>query len=157
MNVCNHNIRLEHVLVQENHGVAEYKLGDFGISQEFVSKEKNYYAAPEAFLGGYIKECDVWALGVSLYFSLTMMYPFYEMEQVDLINRIIGTEVSFHDSVWDSKSSELKDLLRGMLAKNYKERISLYEVLLHPWLKATVSSTMKQSNPQGTQIKVFCG
>lgn len=43
---------------------------------------------------------------------------------------------------WDGISDDAKDLIRKMLTVDPIARISLHEILRHPWIVNTVSSTI---------------
>ena len=83
------------------------------------------------------RKSDVYSLGVTLYILLTMCYPYN-------INKEIGKRrISLDENVY----RECKNLLRKMLRSNPKKRISLKEVMKHPWL----SNIKKESKLQTAQ------
>ena len=69
----------------------EVKLIDFGLSivnsgqnQEDELAGTIYYMAPEVFTYNYGAPCDIWALGVSLFYMLTGKLPFKGKDAKDL-------------------------------------------------------------------------
>jgi len=86
------------------------------------------YAAPEV-LGGKPyggKEQDVWALGILLYTIVYKENPFYSIDEImDRDLRI--PYVMSEDSI---------DLIRAMLDRDLETRITIEQVLAHPWCLA---------------------
>eukprot|EP00826_Nyctotherus_ovalis_P012413 TRINITY_DN1327_c0_g1_i12.p1 TRINITY_DN1327_c0_g1~~TRINITY_DN1327_c0_g1_i12.p1 ORF type:complete len:332 (-),score=75.95 TRINITY_DN1327_c0_g1_i12:440-1435(-) len=75
---------------------------------------------------------DVWALGVVLYFLLYGKLPFNGSNEKALIENIINKEPEFPaDKV---VSEHCINLLTQMLNKDCISRISMEELLKHPWL-----------------------
>ena len=83
------------------------------------------YAAPEVLAGQPYrgKEQDVWALGILLYTIIYKENPFYSIDEImdhDLRVPYVMSETSI-------------DLVRQMLNRDVDQRISIAEVLAHPW------------------------
>jgi serine/threonine protein kinase len=66
-----------------------------------------FFIAPEVFTGIYGKECDIWSLGITLFYLATGKLPYMGINTKDTMNKIINDEVKFPDSI----SPDLKDLL----------------------------------------------
>ncbi|CAH2071621.1 unnamed protein product [Thlaspi arvense] len=100
-------------------------------SNELSSKdESRYYVAPEVLRGeSYGKEIDVWSAGVILYLLLCGKHPF---ETEDEIRQ---GKLSLESQPWPCISLSAKDLIKKMLTKDPKKRISASDVLEHPWIK----------------------
>jgi serine/threonine protein kinase len=45
--------------------------------------------------GNYSKECDVWSLGIAMYFALSLSYPFTAHTLKGLLNKIIQGQLVF--------------------------------------------------------------
>lgn len=50
------------------------------------------------------------------------------------MKKIIERDVIFPSNIWSETSLSARDLIVKMLNKNYKERITLEEVLTSPWM-----------------------
>ena len=114
----------------------KYYLTDFGGALKkmraddsaFVTKE---YAAPEIYSEGpltHLLEADVWSLGVLLYEMLTGSKSMFEKEFTEVnITDLIDVMMHTH-------SPDVCDLIYSMLRFEPKKRISITEILKHPWL-----------------------
>jgi calcium-dependent protein kinase len=67
----------------------------------------------------YDEKCDVWSTGVIMYMMLTHRPPFRGDNEVEVMQRILGSEPPLKEDLKNSKYSEpcLK-LLQRMLIKN---------------------------------------
>ncbi|CAI5481458.1 unnamed protein product [Closterium sp. Yama58-4] len=120
------------------------KLADFGLAVRLAPGEKTVgtagsrpYEAPEVILGQeYDTKADVWSLGVLLFGMLSCSMPFQGSGERQLTRQIIRGNVDMSRGAWSAVSAEAKDLIRAMLTVNPDERISMAEVVTHPWIKA---------------------
>ncbi|XP_069127902.1 MAP kinase-interacting serine/threonine-protein kinase 1-like isoform X2 [Argopecten irradians] len=113
------------------------------------------YMAPEvvdAWVGesfSYDKKCDLWSLGTILYIMLCGYPPFYgqcgedcgwergeacQSCQENLFTRIQEGIFEFPENEWSEISEEAKDLIRKLLVRDPRKRLSAKEVLKHPWV-----------------------
>lgn len=88
------------------------------------------YASPELFSGKFYQEgIDIWALGIIL-FELTNGYLPYNEENkikkdIEFRHKDIFKEVKI--------SSNLKQLLKGMLAYQTNDRLTIAKIKIQPW------------------------
>uniref|UniRef100_A0A915BL55 non-specific serine/threonine protein kinase n=1 Tax=Parascaris univalens TaxID=6257 RepID=A0A915BL55_PARUN len=99
------------------------------------------YAAPELIQGSaYLgNEADVWSMGVLLYALLCGSLPF-EDDNMQALYRKISRGV-YHEPEYLSASS--RDLLRSLLQVNPKNRITIRELIVHPWLNKKYSQPLR--------------
>ncbi|XP_063216838.1 MAP kinase-interacting serine/threonine-protein kinase 1-like isoform X2 [Bacillus rossius redtenbacheri] len=120
-------------------------------SAEFMAPE-----VVEAFVGEadfYDKRCDLWSLGVIAYILLCGYPPFYgscglncgwdrggncQHCQELLFSSIQDGRYEFPDADWAHISEDAKDLIRRLLVKDARRRLSAESVLTHPWLQQGV-------------------
>lgn len=116
----------------------------------------------------YDKRCDLWSLGVMLYILLCGYPPFSgncgeecgwnqgeacDDCQANLFDNIQDGRFEFHASEWSHISQGAKDLIKKLLIKNARSRLSATGVLAHPWLitasaktELTTPATMRSHN-----------
>ncbi|KAH7929304.1 kinase-like protein [Leucogyrophana mollusca] len=88
------------------------------------------YAAPEIYAEKqYSYEIDFWALGVIIYLMLTGKAPWDALDEEELASSIMNDPLRFnpHDKV----ACVAQDLLRGMLAKDPNERLTVMQLKGH--------------------------
>ena len=118
----------------------EIKLADFGISKmsnesmlTFVGTPN--FIAPEVISGKYSKECDIWSIGVLMYYLLSGQYPFLDTDLFVLLDKIKNGRVSFKGQEWAHISLNAKDLIKEFIKVKPYKRIRLSDALSHPWFK----------------------
>ena len=136
--VAHLDLKLDNILVTESNDIL---LSDFGTSVSFVDgkapiKKERFgtpiYLAPEVETGGFVPStADVWSLGVIMHLLLTRRFPVQKH----------CTFVSARNlRITGSKSKVCRDLLKRILKINPSERISMEEILRHPWFTSFSSS-----------------
>ncbi|KIO25684.1 hypothetical protein M407DRAFT_75349 [Tulasnella calospora MUT 4182] len=113
------------------------KIGDFGWSVHAPSQRRNTfcgtldYLPPEMIEGkAYNEKVDHWAIGVLAYEFLCGRPPFEDKDEKATYKRIVRVRYQFPSHV----SEEAKDLIGKLLVYNPDKRMSLSEVLEHPWI-----------------------
>ncbi|KAL0722878.1 hypothetical protein Bca4012_037477 [Brassica carinata] len=142
MGVMHRELRLENFLLSSKDGDALLKATGFGLSifiqEGRVHKDvvgSAYYVAPEVWKRRYGKEINIWSAGIMLYMLLSGIPPFWAETEKDISYAILDGNINFETHPWPSISDSAKDLVRKMLTKDPKRRISAAEALQHPWLR----------------------
>ncbi|XP_004291330.1 PREDICTED: calcium-dependent protein kinase 29 isoform X1 [Fragaria vesca subsp. vesca] len=142
MGVMHRDLKPENFLLVSKDEDAPLKAIDFGLSV-FIEQGKvyrdivgsAYYVAPEVLRRNYGKEIDVWSAGVMLYILLSGVPPFWAETEKGIFDSIIEGKLDLQSAPWPSISDAAKDLIRKMLTKDPKKRITAADVLEHPWMK----------------------
>ena len=129
--ICHRDVKPENILFKG--GIP--KLADFGLARVMSGTSKfsmvgtPYYLAPEVISGDYNMKCDIWSLGVVIYYAITGKRPFVGEGYEELFAKIQSTEIS-----WENVPEDAQDFLRYLLRKDYKLRPNAHEALDHKWL-----------------------
>ncbi|KAJ6411963.1 hypothetical protein OIU84_005098 [Salix udensis] len=94
-----------------------------------------YYIAPEVLKRSYGKEIDVWSAGIILYILLSGVPPFWAETEKGIFEAILEGNLDLHSQPWPKISASAKDLIKKMLTRDPKSRITASEALEHPWMK----------------------
>lgn len=147
-NIVHGDIKPENILLGNDFAP---KLIDFGFSTILDKKNNNIifategsdiYSSPElkkANINGYdgIKS-DIFSLGVLLFVITVGRFPFYRSSYSDKKYRLIMNKK--FEKYWSNfdkynLSNEFKDLINHLICFDPKERLSIEEILEHPWIK----------------------
>eukprot|EP00042_Codosiga_hollandica_P039555 m.332677 g.332677 ORF g.332677 m.332677 type:complete len:945 (+) comp55640_c0_seq2:220-3054(+) len=134
-NIVHRDLKVENLLLDEQLNI---KIIDFGLSNAFEANlplqtqcGSPAYTAPELLCGkDYGPEVDVWSIGVNMYAMLTGRLPFASNNVATLHALILEQKYRVPDSL----SRDCKDLIGRLLTVKPKERITLEEVMRHPWM-----------------------
>ena len=137
-NIIHRDIKPQNILISAN-GII--KICDFGFARAIENKTMirsikgtPLYMAPELLKESpYNHKADLWSLGVIIYELYVGQPPFYTNSFPTLINKINNENIKYPDSM----SSQFKDLLKGLLSKNPKDRFDWNRIIDHQFLKET--------------------
>lgn len=141
LGVMHRDLKPENFLFDSDEEEAALKATDFGLSVFYRPGEtfsdvvgSPYYVAPEVLRKHYGPESDVWSAGVILYILLSGVPPFWAETDTGIFRQILQGKLDFESQPWPAISESAKDLIRKMLDRNPKRRLSAHEVLCHPWI-----------------------
>ena len=143
--ISHRDLSLENILIDGKY----CKIIDFGMALRVPAHGKIlpqgtcgkiFYMSPEVYQNKKVFDAfktDVWAIGVILFMMIVGSAPFEKPDRSDECFRwVVGGKGQLKKllSMWKVKvSNEAIDLLSRMLCENPSERISLNEVMIHPW------------------------
>lgn len=134
--VIHRDIKPENLLIGY-HG--ELKIADFGWAVHAPNSRRETmcgtldYLAPEIVKSQpYNYMVDLWTVGVLVFELLTGRAPFHDGNREVTRKRIVTASFQFPEDV--TLSSEAKDVIKRLLRKQPEERMSLAELVKHPWM-----------------------
>ncbi|GMI82464.1 calcium-dependent protein kinase 29 [Hibiscus trionum] len=142
MGVMHRDLKPENFLMVSKDENSPIKATDFGLSV-FIEEGRMYkdlvgsayYVAPEVLQRKYGKEIDVWSAGVILYILLSGVPPFWGETEKEIFKAVSEGNLDLESQPWPSISDAAKDLIRKMLARDPRKRITAAQALEHPWMK----------------------
>lgn len=149
--IVHRDLKIENILISKN---GDIKIIDFGLSNLFAPRGhlktfcgSLYFAAPEllqarAYTG---PEVDVWSFGIVLYVLVCGKVPFDDQSMpalhakikkgvVDYPSWLTSGMSSYSFYQEEANKSECKHLISRMLVTDPKQRASMQEVMMHPWM-----------------------
>lgn len=155
--ISHRDLKAENFLYETLDPNSEIKIADFGMSSKFGNNLRMqslagtpYYLAPEIVKGSYTKSCDIWSLGVFLYFILSGSHPFLGNNFDDVFEKSSSGMLNFSGKEWQKISNNGIDLISNMLVPDPRKRISIKKALAHPWFKS-----FKTVNPEPIPFYIF--
>ncbi|XP_015432601.1 PREDICTED: ovarian-specific serine/threonine-protein kinase Lok [Dufourea novaeangliae] len=145
--ITHRDLKPENILLASDTDVTLAKVSDFGLSKlvDAQTMMKTFcgtpmYVAPEILCnigrGSYTNQVDVWSLGVILYACLSGSVPFNcQDREISLQEQIKRGCYKFPASKFGHVTNKAIDLIKRMMTVNPQKRITIKQVLLHPWLQ----------------------
>ena len=141
-NIVHRDLKPENILMDNDTDDLTIKLIDWGCAQTIKSAKQSkqadgttYYIAPEVLKGEYDEKCDIWACGVIFYILLCGYPPFNGETDDEIYEAVLSGKFQFPEEDWDQVSQEAKDLIKKMLTKDPKKRISALYSMQDVWFK----------------------
>ncbi|KAF5338390.1 hypothetical protein D9611_012511 [Ephemerocybe angulata] len=144
-NIAHRDLKPENILLDEESNI---KIADFGMAAwQSNPQDANlrtscgspHYAAPEIISGEPYNgaSADIWSCGIILHALLVGKLPFDDDDCPTLLQMITRAKFPMPSDI----DPRAQDLLRRMLEKDVKKRISMAEIMKHPFF---VSRPLKQ-------------
>ncbi|VFQ71621.1 unnamed protein product [Cuscuta campestris] len=156
LGVMHRDLKPENFLFDTPDEDAKLKATDFGLSVFYKPGQylsdvvgSPYYVAPEVLHKFYGPEIDVWSAGVILYILLCGVPPFWAETDNGIFKQIMKGKIDFESEPWPSISESAKDLIKKMLQRDPRQRITAHQVLCHPWI---VDDTVAPDRPLGSAV-----
>jgi calcium-dependent protein kinase len=88
------------------------------------------YAAPEVLRKSYDARCDIWSLGMILYFMLTGEHPLQQhvKDEQSLENLLRNGSIPYSKRLWKALPESAKLLTQRMLTADLKKRATLDQI-----------------------------
>ncbi|XP_061458259.1 serine/threonine-protein kinase ULK1 isoform X2 [Rhineura floridana] len=130
------------------------KIADFGFARYLQNNMmaatlcgSPMYMAPEVIMSQhYDAKADLWSIGTIIYQCLTGKAPFQASSPQDL-RLFYEKNKMLMPNIPRETSTHLRQLLLGLLQRNYKDRMDFDEFFHHPFLDASASMKKSASVP----------
>ncbi|XP_022241085.1 serine/threonine-protein kinase 33-like [Limulus polyphemus] len=100
----------------------------------------------------YSQQCDVWSMGIIMYWLLCGSPPFIAPHTDALSTLIKQAKLNFGSPSWKDVSENAKFLIQGMLRVDPAHRLTASEVLHNPWTKGTSNTSSNSNFPQPSNV-----
>lgn len=134
--IVHRDLKIENILISKT---GDIKIIDFGLSNLFSPRNhlktfcgSLYFAAPELLQAKQYTgpEVDIWSFGIVLYVLVCGKVPFDDQSMPQLHAKIKKGHVDYPPWL----SAECRGLIHKMLQTDPQQRVSLSEIMNHPWI-----------------------
>ena len=127
------------------------KIADYGFARVYTDDMQTsvgtpLYEAPEIYRNQnekYSSKCDLYSVGVILYYMATFQYPFTDDPQQFpvLMRALVPCELPEDVEI----DEDLEDLIYGLVTHHERDRLSWREFFDHPYVQRAISSKLHSS------------
>ncbi len=162
--IIHRDIKPDNIVMVDESEASDVKIVDFGLSKFVGPSEKcvepygTYgYAAPEVLKSvPYDKSVDVWSLGVVAYTLLWGKGPFEGGNEDEVSRKTVCEDPPFPPmNACGKVSKKARDCIKRMLSKDPNARITLRELLVHPWIGKHFPTAQKMRLESANGYKEF--
>ena len=143
-NIIHGDLKLDNILVKYKNSDKNsfiLKLTDYGVSNKYILDITTKFGAKNSICNNmspemlrsednYGQECDLWSLGILIHLLLTKKYPYPGNNNNEILNNIYKNGMR---SIQKTGNLELDHLIRRLLTKNPKDRLTWKEYFDHPF------------------------
>mmetsp|Transcript_12767 Transcript_12767/g.15149 ORF Transcript_12767/g.15149 Transcript_12767/m.15149 type:complete len:333 (-) Transcript_12767:216-1214(-) len=161
--IVHRDLKPENLIYANRDANSVIKITDFGLAKLKSPKQDNMmetacgtpgYVAPEVLKKQkYNNSVDVWSLGVILYILLCGFPPFYHEKTQKLYQQIKQGDYDFPDPYWEDITDSAKDIIKKMLTVDPAKRITIPQILEHPWISGSTASTRQFGKAHGIRLR----
>jgi len=150
LGVMHRDLKPENLMIKGKK-ISEVRIIDFGLAT-FVDEEEHLYkrcgtpgfVAPEIINHGqdkkYDEKCDIFSAGIIFHILLCGQSPFHSSNYKKILKLNKLCEIDFGVKGLNKRSSNCLELLKGMLAKDAKERMSAIDCLKHEYFSEVLET-----------------
>ncbi|KAF2495780.1 serine/threonine protein kinase-like protein Kin1 [Lophium mytilinum] len=154
--IVHRDLKIENILISKT---GDIKIIDFGLSNLFSPRShlktfcgSLYFAAPELLQAKQYTgpEVDVWSFGIVLYVLVCGKVPFDDQSMPQLHAKIKKGHVDYPPWL----SAECRNLIHKMLQTDPLQRVTLSEIMNHPWITKGFNSPPENYLPQREPLQL---
>ncbi|CAD8091098.1 unnamed protein product [Paramecium primaurelia] len=144
--IVHRDLKLDNILIDKDNII---KIADFGFAKYYQQNDifVSYCGTPATMAPEILNQepydfkCDIWSLGVILYFMIFKKYHWKGNVRsiVDLQRQYKNFTVQFDNQV--QLSNDGKDIISSMLVPDKEKRINYAELFSHPWLEGKLNQS----------------
>lgn len=149
-NTVHRDLKPENILLSDPRDIKSILLADFGFAtclpkEGYLTRRCGTpaFIAPEVWNHApYDYACDMWSMGVVLYVLIDGFPPFDGHNNSEIQKRTCTGMVKFNSPQWDRVSSDAKELILGLLAREPSQRLTAEQALQSRWIQSGLTDSL---------------